>query len=681
MKLINAEHCTSPGPHFSAYGRRIGTACLGLLTSAIFPLSALRAETTPAEETTPPPEEKPLSIEETPPPLELAPYTVFTSQADRPEIMDTGFALDSAEIQNRNRPGLWEVIQDLPGIYVVNPGALGANYELTLRGGDPNFTKVLIDGIEVNNLMDSRGGSYNLNALSSLATERIELLPGSRSAIYGSEALSGVLLFETMPTPDAPSPSTAVLEGEIGGGEYSRIGGSIFGFPLAQSDLSGKLSFENASEDGVYEDTRFRVNRGTAGLALPLEGGGLVRVNFFGAEIDRQYFPDDSGGPEYAVLRETEHRKSREAGVSTRAEFELTDTLDLSARAFYYKIHDEVDSPGVAPGVRDPFGLPASSEDTDFDRWGIDGHLGYSPNEMLSFVFGASLKNEKGTSESVLFFPFGPVPGDYEKTLRTRSLYGEGVWEVVPGQYLSLALRYDDIEGQKNQTSERASYTVELPVIYSNVRLAYGTGYKTPSFYALANPIVGNPDLEDEESKLYEFTISTRPANGPFLISNTLFIQDFTNLIDFSPGPPPQLVNRDDVTTQGFTTELSWEARSDLLLSGNVTYAHLDLPSGSPPIRNRPEWQAAAILTWTPIDSLEITPQGRYISSREDSSIPTGPQKLGSYFLFDLALAWKPNDTFRVTLAIDNLLNRHVERTIGYVDPGIRARFGINASF
>ncbi len=151
---------------------------------------------------------------------ELPTTTVFASQADRPEIMDTGFALDAREIRERDRPGLWEVLQDLPGIHVVNPGALGANYELSLRGGDPNFTKVLVDGIEVNNLTDSRGGSYNLNALSPLAVERIELLPGSRSAVYGSEALSGVLLLDTLPPqPETPTPPTAVLEGEIGGGE------------------------------------------------------------------------------------------------------------------------------------------------------------------------------------------------------------------------------------------------------------------------------------------------------------------------------------------------------------------------------------------------------------------------------------------------------------------------------
>ncbi|MFP4352741.1 MAG: TonB-dependent receptor plug domain-containing protein, partial [Puniceicoccaceae bacterium] len=544
---------------------------LALLAVAVLCPCGLRAEDPPSGDS--------------PPRRELPPHTVFASRADRPEVMDTGFALDAREIRDRDRPGLWEVLQDFPGVHVANPGALGANYELSLRGGDPNFTKVLVDGIEVNNLTDSRGGSHNLNALSPLATERIELLPGARSAIYGSEALSGVLLLDTLPPrPAAPAPPAAVIEGETGGGEYRRLGGSVSGFPGPQDKFFGRLTFENESEDGVYEQTRFDVNRATAGVSRPLAGDGLIRFNAFGAEIERDFFPDDSGGPGFAVLRETEHRRTREAGTSLRANIGLNDSLDLFARAFYYRAEEEVDSPGVAPGLRDPFGIPSNSEETEFDRWGIDSHLEHRPFEALSLTFGASLKDESGNSESVVLSPSGPLPGDFAKSIRTGSLYAEGVWRVVPGQHLSLALRYDDIEGLDNQTSERASYTVDLPFIDGGARLAYGSGYKNPSFFALASPVVGNPDLRDEESDLYEITLSTRPANGPLRLGATAFLQEFTDLIDFSPGPPPQLVNRDGLTSRGFTGELSWQAGAGLGLTGNVTYVDLDLPSGSPPI-------------------------------------------------------------------------------------------------
>lgn len=648
---------------------RIGPVCLAALYIAAAPFTAFCAG--------------PESPEATGPVLELPTVTVFSSRAARPEIMDAGSALDSDELRRRNRPGLSEALQDLPGLHVVNPGALGANYELSLRGGDPNFTKVLVDGIEVNNLMDSRGGSYNLNALSPLATERVELLPGSRSAIYGSEALSGILLIDTMPDPESPAPPSTVLAGEVGGGGYRRAGGSLFGFPGAQNKLSGKLSFETVAEDDVFEGTRFEVDRATAGLARRLEDGGSIRFNFFGAEIERDAFPDDSGGPEYAALREAEHRRSREAGASLRADLEPGDTLDLRFRGFYYRIEDDLDSPGVAPGARDPNGIPARTEETEFDRWGLDAHFDYRPADPLSFVVGADLTHESGSSESVLLTPppFGPIPADFEQTVRTRGLYGEAAWEIFQGHRLSLALRHDDIEEQSNQSAERAAYAVDLPFLHGGARLAYGTGYKKPSFYALGNPIVGNPDLREEESELYEFAVSTRPAGGAVLLATTLFVQDFTDLIDFSPGPPPQLVNRDEVTARGFTGELSWQARPDLLVEGNLTYVDLDLPSGSGPIRNRPEWQAAAVLTWTPVDAVQLSAQGRYVDDRIDSSIPTGQRRLASYFLVDLAAAWKPNDRFRVTLSMDNLFDRRVERTLGYEDPGIRARFGVEASF
>jgi outer membrane cobalamin receptor len=101
--------------------------------------------------------------------------------------------IDAATAAATNRQSVPELLADVPGVHINIPGSRGSVGELFLRGGEPNFTAVLIDGIQVNDPTNTRGGSFDFSTLSVNEIERIEILRGPFSSIYGSDALSGIV--------------------------------------------------------------------------------------------------------------------------------------------------------------------------------------------------------------------------------------------------------------------------------------------------------------------------------------------------------------------------------------------------------------------------------------------------------------------------------------------------------
>ena len=127
---------------------------------------------------------------------EMRPFEVIGTRLVRDYMDNLGPAgiVPATGHSEQVRPSdTWTAMSFMPGLHVEQPSSLAGNTVLYLRGGEPNFTKVLFDGIELNNLNSSRGGTYNFNGISLIGVERIEVLAGAHSSVYGSDAISGVI--------------------------------------------------------------------------------------------------------------------------------------------------------------------------------------------------------------------------------------------------------------------------------------------------------------------------------------------------------------------------------------------------------------------------------------------------------------------------------------------------------
>ena len=128
-------------------------------------------------------------------PLALEPVIVTATVAPTPLDQTTApvTIISREQIAAQQATSVTELLRQVPGVHIDQAGARGGISSVYVRGSDPNFTVVLIDGVKVNDPTNSRGGSFDFSTLSTDNIERIEIVRGPLSAVYGSGALSGVI--------------------------------------------------------------------------------------------------------------------------------------------------------------------------------------------------------------------------------------------------------------------------------------------------------------------------------------------------------------------------------------------------------------------------------------------------------------------------------------------------------
>ncbi len=242
-------------------------------------------------------------------------------------------------------------------------------------------------------------------------------------------------------------------------------------------------------------------------------------------------------------------------------------------------------------------------------------------------------------------------------------------------------MRVDHADDQNPVTSPRLRVAYALPDTGLTIAGSWGKAFKLPSFYALAHPLVGNPDLLPERGESHEIGISQRLPDEQAHWSATYFKSEFENAIDFDSGPPPMLVNRNRVDSHGVELAGGVSLGTQWKLDASVTNAKSRIASSGNELRNRPEWRAALGVHWLPSASLNFSAAATYVGSSLDSSIATGDVRLPSYTRIDVSAVWQLSDRVQTYVAIDNLTDEQYEQFVGFVARGIAPRVGAKVSF
>ena len=578
------------------------------------------------------------------------------------------------QIEERNPSSVAEILQQVPGLYVDQPASRGGVTSVYIRGGDPNFTLVLIDGVKVNDPTNNRGGSFDFSTLSPDNIERIEIVRDPMSSLYGSDALSGVINIVTKKGEGKPS---AFAEGSYGRyGQYGFLGG-----------VSGAGDFYNYSLSGSWlddgeqvEGSSFKSPSFTGRLGVLNNRNFEINSTVRYSHVESSSFPDDSGGPEYAVLRSVDERNIDQLLLGVDLTHDVLPWWEYRLELAYYNNKEKFSSPGVAPGIRDPFGIPANSSDSDFKRYDANFVNTFTIREgvVLAAGFEAEIEDGKSTGEIMLD---GPVPSDFSLTRYILSPYAELQFSAVENLYAVLGARLDFPEGFSDAFSPRAGLTYRIAATDTTLRANWGKGFKLPSFFSLSSPIVGNPDLVPEKSESLDVGVSQRVWGGRAGGQVNLYYNRFKNLIDFDEGPPPVLVNRSKVTVKGFELIGDVNPWDPLTLSGSVTYADSNIEGTDEELRNRPKWFGGFSVEFRPDRSLSMVLDAVFTGKVNDSSIPTGDVVLDSYTSLDFTATWTPSPNVRVFLAVENLLNAEYEQYVGFPAPGISPRAGLRLTY
>jgi outer membrane cobalamin receptor len=552
-------------------------------------------------------------------------------------------------------------------VYADQAGAPGGFSSLYLRGADPNHTVIMIDGVKISDPTNSRGGGIDLSSIDPRSIARIEILPGASSAIYGSDAMAGAVNIITR----APGATGLQLSAGAGGDGYRRAAAS-------GAIRSGALAL--GAQAAAIEDGR---PNGESFLRLRTQS-----LRFSAGDADRNVtawlraqqregraFPDDSGGPRLAANRELEHRD--EDGVAASLSGEVRAPWGaLRVYSNLYQQHAKTASPGVAPGLRDPAGLPRTLSDADYVRSTVGAMVVLERDPDASAVVGGQWERERGDVASTFFFGPAAVLADFALERQTYSVFAVGRTALTERLSAHVGVRSDRTDSYGSPVTVRSGLQYRAGGAVPALALSYGTGFKSPSFFALGNPLVGNPQLQAEKSRTLElsaFSADAKPVETRYRYRASVFRSTYEHLIDFESGPPPRLVNRGEVTIEGYDASVGarLDERSNVQLQ--LTGLVFDLPRGTPPLRNRPRFRATAAasrnLTADTTASLYATWTGRAY----DSSVPTGLVQLSPYFLMSASIVSSLRGV-RLTLAVDNLLDRKYEQFVGFPARGRRAR-------
>jgi iron complex outermembrane receptor protein/vitamin B12 transporter len=523
----------------------------------------------------------------------------------------------------------------------------------------------MVEGIRVNDPTNSRGGAFDFFALDPYLIERIEVSREAVSAVHGSDALSGAVnVLLRRPESGGLRPFGHALLGS--GREVEAAAGLSEGWGSGGWAAAG--SFYDS--DRLQAGSRLRRHQAFGQLAQRLGGFELRAIGAY-ARSERQVFPEDSGGPDFAVNRALEQGTEtlKLAGLSIRRDAAAAVRPNLTVS--YSEHRASTDTPAIAPGALSP--VPALTSTTRFTRFEATGDVGVRRGPV-SATAGAAYLDESGRSTGTIDFGFR-LPVAFRLTRETVSGFAEATVRPGGGFSINVAGRYDAVRSGPHRFTKRAAAAWRgrrgLTVF-----AVYGEGYKLPSFYALAHPLIGNPALRPERSINLEAgaeqTLGKRAR-----VRLTLFRNRYRDLVDFDP----QLfktVNRASVGARG--AELEGEATLPFGLAIRASVSYLDLSSATP-LRNRPEWQGSLGLAWKFAEGFELSGTLRANSSFLDSSIPTGLVGLEGHGEVDLSLRFRAAPRLVVTASVRNATGARYQQAVGFPAPGRTVRIGLGTPF
>ena len=570
---------------------------------------------------------------------------------------------------------LSDLLRRVAGVHIDQVGGRGGTGSIYMRGADPNYTLVLVDGVRVNDPTNARGGSFDFSTFDIADVERVEIARGPYSAVYGGDALAGVINIVTRHS--AQEKSHASLDA-MGGAYDTRELSLRAGGPVAGGNWN--LGVSDSNEGELVRGNHFESQRVSGSFDTDFGAATTLSVSGRYADSERASFPDDSGGYGFAAIRDTEKRAAHESVLGAALTHRAGDA-SFSLALGHFERNDRIDSPGIAPGVRDPFGVPPSLTDSSIERTSatLTGTQKFS--ELVSLAYGVDWLREEGVSDGSLDFGGGfLVPTSFELTRTSWAPFAEVRLDTRFGLSTQAGVRVDKPDGASSVTSPRVRVAYEFADTGFTLAGAWGKAFKLPSLYALGHPLVGNPDLVPERGESHELELSQTLLNGAARWSATWFDGEFRNAIDFDSGPPPMLVNRNRVDSHGVELAGNVAVGEQWQLDASVTNMKNRIASTGGELRNRPEWRAGAAAHWAPLSTLRFSAAATYVGSAFDSSIATGDVRLSPYTRVDVSAVWQVSPRLETYLAIDNLTDEKFEEFIGNEARGILPRAGVKFS-
>ncbi len=569
--------------------------------------------------------------------------------------------LTSTDIENRNQNYVSELLRALPGVSVNRSGPGGALTQIRMRGSEASHVLVIIDGVEMAN---PTAGEFDFSGIRASNIVKIEVLRGEQSALYGSDAVGGVINIITNAGTRQKFWQANVEAGSFGtySGQFNGavpIGDAtltlgVGGLTTNGYDISGLSGEKDGSKSRSYD---FGLNNVNA-------GGINISAKYTNSHLDTEFDEDSDFNGRLDNTDAYSLIDTESARITGQFELgSLENVITLSGHNI------QTDSRGGFASISDGTRRKAS--------WAIKETFG----EHAITVLGEAETESYEITPSFAFQATKPsntnkaLAGDYRYT-------GDAISFTASARH-DFNGRFDD------------AFTWKLGGTYvfdsfgGRVRASVGTGVKNPSlielfgFYPESN-FMGNPDLTPEESFGFNvgYTHDFDLAGGDLELSADYFHADLEDEIftDFSSFPFLARNRATDSKREGVELSADWNNGGDVSFYGSATF--LDAKENGVEEIRRPEFLASMTATWNAMEDLSFTGSIDHTGSQLDTDFATfSPVKLDAFTLVGLNAAYNVNDVVTLTLRGENILDEDYQEVVGYASQGRGVFAGLNVRF
>lgn len=576
--------------------------------------------------------------------------------------------VDGQDFQTYHYPTVDEALRSVPGVEIRRSGAYGKTSSVTIRGANANQVQVLVDGLRVKS---PTLGQVDLSDLSPDLIERIEVIRGAQSTIYGADAIGGVVNIITRR--GTGGPIQASVQQEVGNYDTLVSRATVHG---AWKILHYALSASHFESNGQFQNDETDANAVSArvGATLPWEStlDFIFRYNKndIGVPV-KGVFPGPQ--PIHPIINRNARSQSETTIFSLDGKTRPVPWWETRGRLARYENSAGFQDP-VDPGVA--FDSPVFSQ-VNVERREAEWVNSFFIGKWSTSSVGLEHRREIGESRNT-----------FRAVSETESVFFEQQLRFFERLFLTGGFRMEDNSVWGTTTTERGSLAFLIKETGTRLRGSAGTGFRAPTFNDLFFPGFGNPVLQPEESLSYDFGVDQKLWNNRIRLGLTYFQNEFKNLITCctpiptAPFGGPFNVGRARSAGIEFTSEV--DVLPNLVASLNYTYTDSENLATDRLLPREPRHRWNIGLTWEPITRLSLFTQVHVVSEQLEAF---GEVYNSGHTRVDVGGTWRILERMgllkklELTARIQNLLNEGYAEVRGFPALGINALVGVRASF
>jgi len=579
--------------------------------------------------------------------------------------------ITAQEIEASGVNSVSDILNTVPGLEIFRLGGIGQQSSVLMRGADPAHLLVMVDGFAVND-PGSPKGAFNWAHMMVENIERIEVLRGPQSTLYGSDAMAGVINIITKRGEGALG---ATLDLETGSfntqsGRLIIDGGDGLNYSLALSATDSEGISVADEADGNTERDGYRNLSMSGRIDVPIGTAGELTVTARAVESESD-LDEINGNPPF-LFEDDPNSTIEESQLFTGARLLLDLLGGRLEQSFGISMADYERTYRNPPDASNP------NDDLEKDdAVTVAVNLQSTVDRGKGGLLTAGLDLEEDRARSQADFSGFPITVDQHEVSRTGVYLQE---QISIGESVSLIAggRLDDHDGFDDQFTYRLGTSIRMDGGWK-IRGTWATGFKAPTIYQLFNSSSGNPNLDAETSKGWEVGLDKDFNSFRGTVGLTWFGNSFEDLIDFSGFT---YFNVQEAKTSGVEAIAELRPAEALILRLGYTVLDTeDVTTGEDLIR-RPKEKVTLHANYRFGERGHLNLTGIYVGDRIDkdfSTLPAATVTLDSYTLVNLAGSLAISDRLKLTGRVENLLDEQYQKVFGYGTPGRSAYVGVRA--